>query len=323
MIKNWLIYLGSLAALFAFSAYHGFETTTWNMFLLVMFTPVASLIISLPLMIWACAKGIGVKVPAQIRQGEPTEIKIMSNAKGRVIFPQLQFTLTCKNDFARSRKKYRRSLFFGSSKTPFTIINRNLSDHCGIVQMRLRRCMVCDFTGMFFIPMQFKSELRTTIMPKVEKPAFLPSSDQTQVLGYKPKPGGGFADDYELRPYRDGDSMKMVHWKVSSKHDELVVRDPSLPIHRDLIIRLDFTDKPDENDSIAARFMYAGSFLLDQKKVFSCYTVQNGGFPIENHDDLKRCLTQLYDNRSGNAVTDFTHADVYIIGARTEEVTGL
>lgn len=323
MIKNWLIYLGLLAALFTFSAYHGFETTTWNIMLLVMFTPVASLLLSLPLMIWACAKGIGVKAPAQLRQGDPAEIKIRSNAKGWVVFPRLQFTLTCDNDFAHSRKKYRRALFFGSSKTPFTIINRNLSEHCGVVQIRLRRCVVCDFTGMFFIPLPFKSVLRTTVMPRVQKPKLLPSTDQNQVLGYTPKPGGGFADDYELRPYREGDSMKSVHWKVSSKYDELIVREPSLPVHRDLIVRLDFTSDPVENDSIAARFLYAGAYLLDQNKAFTCFTAQNGGWRIENHDELKDCLTQLFDNREGSAAVDHSRADVFIIGARREEVAGL
>lgn len=31
---------------------------------------------------------------------------------------------------------------------------------------------------------------------------------------------------YELREYRDGDTLKQVHWKLSAKLDRLMVREP-------------------------------------------------------------------------------------------------
>ncbi|MBM6695174.1 DUF58 domain-containing protein, partial [Pseudoflavonifractor capillosus] len=33
-------------------------------------------------------------------------------------------------------------------------------------------------------------------------------------------------EDYDLREYRPGDPLRSIHWKLSSKHDSLVVREP-------------------------------------------------------------------------------------------------
>lgn len=55
------------------------------------------------------------------------------------------------------------------------------------------------------------------------RPACLPRC--TGGSGSRPRPGGGPGEDYELRPYRPGDPLRMVHWKLSSKGEDLVVRE--------------------------------------------------------------------------------------------------
>ena len=42
-----------------------------------------------------------------------------------------------------------------------------------------------------------------------------------------PAPRGRSAsgEDYDLRPFREGDSLRTVHWKMSAKRDELVTRE--------------------------------------------------------------------------------------------------
>ncbi|MBO5543485.1 MAG: DUF58 domain-containing protein, partial [Oscillospiraceae bacterium] len=45
----------------------------------------------------------------------------------------------------------------------------------------------------------------------------------------KPKYGGGFAEDYDLRDYRPGDMGNSIHWKLSSKADRLIVREALVP----------------------------------------------------------------------------------------------
>jgi len=42
----------------------------------------------------------------------------------------------------------------------------------------------------------------------------------------KPKHGGGYAEEHELREYRPGDMVNSIHWKLSSKTDKVIVREP-------------------------------------------------------------------------------------------------
>ncbi|HCA04300.1 MAG TPA: hypothetical protein DEO32_00225 [Ruminococcaceae bacterium] len=319
MIKNWLIYLGGLAALFIFSAFHFFEQTTWNVFLMFLFMPLVSLFVSLPFMLHAAVQGLTAAVPKTLKKGDTAEFKLISKSGNAAVFPQLRVRVSCENRFSGSKKRYRKITFFGSSKKPFIIINNSISSHCGNVDTGFVGCAVFDFAGMFFIPMKIKVRRQITVMPEHEKPSFVPSADNTRVLGFKPKPGGGFSDNYELRPFRDGDSVKNVHWKVSSKYDELFVREPSLPVLRNLVIRLDLTDKPDQNDSIIARFVYTAEKLISAQKEFYCASKRCGYFKIESRDDVKICLNNIYNGVESSA--PYTGAaDVFIISADGEEV---
>lgn len=318
MIKNWFIYLGTAAVLFVFSAFHSFEKTTWNIFLLFAFVPLVSLAVSLPFMINAAKKGLTAVVPHEIRKGGSVEIKIYSASK-HAVFPQLKVRVVYKNSFASDKRRYRKITFFGSTKKPFVIINKSLSRHCGTAVLSLKACRVCDFTGMFFLPVRIKETPAISILPELIKPSFIPDADNSQVLGFKPKPGGGFSDYYELRPYRDGDSMKNVHWKVSSKYDELIVREPSLPVLKDLVVRLDLTNDSDVNDSIIARFVYTAEKLVSDGKDFYCLTANTGYYKIESREDILNSLTGIYNCRRGIS-SGFDSADMLIIGANGEEV---
>ena len=50
------------------------------------------------------------------------------------------------------------------------------------------------------------------------------------------RPGYDFADTFQLREYVPGDSAKQIHWKLSSKLNRLVVRDPGLPLERSVLL---------------------------------------------------------------------------------------
>lgn len=321
MIKNWLIYLGIAAALFVFSAFHSFERTTWNFFLTFAAVPLVSLTASLPFMIYAAAKGITAEAPPELEPGAPAEIKIHSAKRGSAVFPQFKVKVICENGFAGTKTKYPGVVFFGSSKKPFIIINNKLSAHCGTVQISLKRCAVYDFAGMFFIPLRFRGALSVNVMPRKVKPSAVPFRGSSRVLGFKPKPGGGFSDYYELRLYRDGDSIKNVHWKVSSKYDELIVREPSLPVLRELVIRLDLTEIPGQNDSILSRFVYTAEALAAEGREFYCLCGRCGCRKISNTDDIKNCVIQIYRS---NAVPGFSvsNAELFVINADGEEVYG-
>lgn len=48
--------------------------------------------------------------------------------------------------------------------------------------------------------------------------------------------GQDLSEVFELRNYRDGDAVRQVHWKLSARFDDLMVREPSHPADFDLAV---------------------------------------------------------------------------------------
>lgn len=92
------------------------------------------------------------------------------------------------------------------------------TDHCGILDFQTERLWAWDCLGLFALPVGRSAPASLTIAPLPEHPGAveLPEDAGAPV----PRPGGKavFGETYELRPYREGDSLRMIHWKLSLIH---------------------------------------------------------------------------------------------------------
>lgn len=91
------------------------------------------------------------------------------------------------------------------------------------------RGRVYDYLGLFRLPRRWNCQTELLVLPCPQPPEQLPSLAQLQVLSYRPKPGGGFAEVHELRDYRPGDSPREIHWKLTAKVDHPIVREAQVP----------------------------------------------------------------------------------------------
>lgn len=114
------------------------------------------------------------------------------------------------------------------------------SDCCGricaeIVSVRLYDCF-------WMIPVRCAASARgaVTVQPQtfpmsVFVRANINCPDESETYSQE-KPGYDLTEVFQLRDYREGDSLRQIHWKLSTKYDRLISRDPSLPITRSLLI---------------------------------------------------------------------------------------
>lgn len=254
MIKNILIYLGLLFGVFIFSIYY-YAWFSWFLLLVTVCIPILSLLISLPFMIVCAIRGFSVFTEKEILKNQTFRIGITGGNGSTFFCPFVKIVFKASNKFAGKKEK----LCFkhcGSLDKPVYVSSKRLGSNCGCIEISSKRGRVYDFMGIFFIPVKINCFSQTLVIPTPEKPSVMPDSKTLLILGYRAKPGGGFADNYELRGYHSGDSLKNIHWKLSSKQDELIVREPSLPVYKQLIIQTVFGEKPDRNDSVLARFIY-------------------------------------------------------------------
>ncbi|MDE7218671.1 MAG: DUF58 domain-containing protein [Oscillospiraceae bacterium] len=100
------------------------------------------------------------------------------------------------------------------------------TDHCGAVDCQVEGLWVCDCLGLFALPVRPPRPSTLLTVPLPEEPGAIELPEGAGAAAPQPKGKTVFGENYELRPYREGDSLRMVHWKMTAKRDELVTREP-------------------------------------------------------------------------------------------------
>lgn len=321
MIRNILIYIVLLCIVFVFNIFY-YEWFSWFLLLLTLCIPFVSLIISLPFMISNAMNGIIVFTNDKININDDFYIGIAGRKNPTIFCPQLKIKLKAKNKFANTEQKIRIA-YGGSLKKPFYKKMNKLSCHCGVIEADAKYCKIYDLMGIFFIPVRINCNIKCTVMPVSKKPDKLPDCDKITILGYKPKSGGGFSDFYELRQYQNGDSLKNIHWKLSSKYDDLIVREPSVPIYKQFAVKIELTSDCSDNDSILARFAYVCRYINKNGSVCYVYSADSSKISaISNDCELSEYIKALYQNVAYKAVNvNTSEIMIYSVSAQGEEVS--
>ena len=100
------------------------------------------------------------------------------------------------------------------------------TDHCGAIECRVERLWVCDCLGLFALPARKPEMLTLLVAPIAEDVEPIELPEGVGAPDPQPVSRAVSGENYELRSYRPGDSLRMIHWKMSAKRDELITREP-------------------------------------------------------------------------------------------------
>ena len=140
------------------------------------------------------------------------------------------------------------------------------SEHCGAWTCTVHRPRLCDFLGLFSLPLPAPKPDTLSVFPTPREAGPVPQLtwEGGQSVQWKVRPGGGNTEDYDLREYRPGDPMRLVHWKLSSKREELVVKEMLEPCRPTLLLTFDHFGTPEELDAVLERLLAISRLLLSQ-----------------------------------------------------------
>ncbi len=120
----------------------------------------------------------------------------------------------------------------------------------GNFEINLTKLRVYDMTGLFSGNMKTKSTERVQIMPCMYDVGIRLSMMVKNFYGESDMydehlPGMDRSELFQVREYMPGDRLQHVHWKLTAKEDELMVKEHSLPKSCPVILFLKFdpTDK--------------------------------------------------------------------------------
>jgi uncharacterized protein (DUF58 family) len=237
----------------------------WMLLFVLLALPVFSLVVSLPAMLTARLR---LSVPEQVTVGQPVELTILS--KCSLPTPPWRLKLRVERPLTGQRWAVREA---GSLCT----------EHCGALIIQARKARICDYMGLIRIPVRLQPrEQRILIRPRPVPVPELPSLEGCVRQAWKPKPGGGFAENHELRLYRPGDSIQQIHWKLSAKTGKLILREPMEPVRGRVLVRMNLKGTPEQLDKWLGQLLWLGRELLDKDIHFQIQCLTGNG--VEHWD---------------------------------------
>lgn len=148
---------------------------------------------------------------------------------------------------------------------------------CGRMELSVAELECFEPTSVFSKRVPVTAQRRFSVMPDLhecyirEVLSAAPLSDTTMYSPYVK--GNDASETFALREYEDGDDVRRIHWKLSEKTDELVVREASLPIDNSITV---FWDKalygtspdPQRADALADLTLSVCQMLSEQGMQF-------------------------------------------------------
>ncbi len=245
----WGRRIGYLVFLFGCLVFYGFyrEWFSWLLLVAVVLLPWFSLALSLPAMVTVQA---GLRCPETVRVGVPVRTALQVQCK----FPTPPVSSRIRLHNTLTGNRY---VGLPGERIP--------TDHCGCMVISYDRLFVYDYLGLFCRRLRKGDSTRVYIHPKPVPGKGTPDFSAGTVYAWKPKPGGGFSENHDLRLYRPGDDLRHIHWKMAAKTGKLIYREPIEPVQKGYLLTVTLSGSPRQLDDKLGKLLYLSQELLAQQ----------------------------------------------------------
>ena len=324
LLLRWAVYLLTLAGLCAFAVNY----TAWFssfLFYAVLLLPPFSLLLSL----WPyVTQQLSFSAPMQVHRGDLADLKITVKGRGCPYYLPLLLTVTqtdlshtadtashairCK--FApypivvRDKKHHNRLVLraAGGIRVPIPTL------HTAVIRTEIRSAYMWDFLGLFRFRMRLvkNGARRDPLLTDITVlPHTMPPRGKLQMWDNSPAalvPTQRPSEQYEIRAYRPGDALRSVHWKLTAKIDDILVRESVEPAYSVLAIALERVSDPELADILydALDWMLRALCVRDRvSAVVVGWVTSDGRACTETLYDLSR-LDDFYRRMLSDAVPE-------------------
>lgn len=219
--------------------------TQWAVWVLLWWLialPVFSLLLSLPAMLTA---KLTLHSEGRVQQNQPVSEKLL--VRCRFPAPPVDYRLKVRHCI--------------TGKTLKTID----TTHCGGLLLQAEKVRIYDYLGLFSRRVREIPETLVIVEPRPVETELLRQQEQSGEA-WRPKRGGGFSEEHELREYLPGDDLRQIHWKISAKTGKTVVRQPMEQEKPVVFLTVLLRGTPQELDRQLGRLMWISRLLLRQEK---------------------------------------------------------
>ena len=238
--------------------------------------------------------------------------KVILKISNRFVFPitQIKVYARCKNCFFKTPDKLELSFF----ASPLSKNEHEISfdsKHAGNVEIVLQKAKVFDYFGLFSFPIKLNKTYTAAYLPKAHQLDVairnnIYTLSESDVFS-KDKPGDDPSEVFAIRDYAPGDKPNRIHWKLSSKQENVLVKDYSLPISEsvlimpELVVRGDSEKDLDLIDAVLECSVSLSQSFIEKGIMHTfCWYNTSGKFycrqKIESQEDLYSALGLIFSS---------------------------
>lgn len=281
----------------------------WFVLLLILLLPLFSLVISLPAMLSFTAQPEG---PVTLTMGDSGDIWLMGQCSLPV--PPFKGRLRLRGIQSGEQWRYRSG---GNLPT----------EHCGGITVTAEKVWVYDYLGLIGIPVRRSQGKTVLVRPKKAEMEAPTDLNRYLARSWRPKPGGGYAENHDIRLYRPGDSLNQVHWKLTAKTGKWMLREPLQPNRGLMLLTMNLRGNPEILDRKFGELLLLGNYLLELGIPFELRVLSADGihtYSVLTDPDLENSVDELLTFGCA-AEGDIRHRDfaaswLHHIGGEQDEV---
>lgn len=253
------------------------EWMGWLVLIFVLGLPLVSLIMSLPALI---TTRIAPNLPEMVEMGEPCPLQFRRSCKLPV--PQVKMDIWAEKPLTGEKFRLKEGQLLPT-------------EHCGKLVITLKKGKIYDYLCLFcrrLPPLQ----AQVLVLPRPQALSPLTEPECLPTLRWTPKPGGGFSENHEIRLYRPGDNLNLIHWKLSAKAKKTMIREPISPADRGLRVALSLAGTPEVLDRKLGRLRWLSLHLLERGWEHRIFAATGTGIreeTVSGEDSARRALLTL------------------------------
>lgn len=198
---------------------------------------------------------VEIRASENINKGDVPSARVRIKNLSLLPVFRYAFSLSCENVLTGEQCAVPLSLSAGpKGETELTV---SLEEgFCGYIRYRAREAGAWDPFCLFRFKRETDAEAGTYVMPQIREMPIdteqLSAYNMESYLYSSAKKGNDPSETFGIREYAPGDSPKTIHWKLTGKAGDVMVRELGLPVENSVLLLLD--KRMEKGESLEAEF---------------------------------------------------------------------
>jgi len=236
MIKPRIVWMISLLGSFAFLFFSN-QDLALILFVIVAVIPVVSIIVN---QIVARNVSISIDMPQTSEKNQQFSCNIIAKNSKPFFFSLVNCKFSIKNEVI-GEVTVGELIFPLGGKNDNCIVPFILdSKFCGSIVINVKSVKIYDLFGLAGVKGKIPVTSETIVLPDTFSPQLVVSAYKAKDVEAddysQTKAGFDPSETFAIRDYRPGDSLNRIHWKLTEKFDEILVREAGLPVRHSFLV---------------------------------------------------------------------------------------